>query len=38
MALLDVKELSVHFGDKKRHLKQWIALAIKSHKAKCLAL
>ena len=34
MALLDVKELSVHFGDEKHLLKRWIALAIKLIKVK----
>lgn len=35
MALLDVKELSVHFGDEKAPLKRWIVLATKLIKAKC---
>ena len=34
MALLDVKELSVHFGDEKHLLKRWIVLATKLIKAK----
>ena len=38
MALLDVKELSVHFGDEKHLLKRWIVLATKVNQGEVLGI